>query len=55
VSVEDVEAVVVVRQHLGETRVADDGIDDQRVLVQVGNAVWVILAAKGDGLLRPVV
>jgi hypothetical protein len=51
VSVEDVEAVAVIHQHLGESRIADDRINDQRVLAWVGDAVQVILAAKGDGLL----
>jgi hypothetical protein len=43
-----------VHQHLGEPRVADDQVDDQRVLARVGDAVWVILAAEGDDVLRPI-
>jgi hypothetical protein len=54
VSAEDVESATVVHQHLGESRVADDGVDDQWVLAWVGDAVRVILAAEGDGLLRPI-
>jgi hypothetical protein len=54
VRVGDVEATSAVHQNLGEPRVADDWIDDQRVLARVGDAVWVILAAEGDGVLRPV-
>jgi hypothetical protein len=52
VRVKDVEAAASVHQHLGEPRVANDWIDDQRVLARVGDAVRVILAAKGDGVLR---
>jgi hypothetical protein len=37
-----------------ENCIADDGIDDQRVLARVGDAVRVILTAEGDGLFRPV-
>jgi hypothetical protein len=51
VSIEDVESAAAVHQHLGESRVADDGFDDQRVLAWVGDAVRVMLAAEGHGLL----
>jgi hypothetical protein len=51
VSVEDVEAAASIHQHLGESRVADDRVDDQRVLARIGDAVRVILAAEGDGVL----
>jgi hypothetical protein len=51
VSVEDVEAVTAIHQHLGEPCVADDEIDDQRVLAWVGDEIRVVLAAEGDGLL----
>jgi hypothetical protein len=51
VRVEDVEAAASVHQHLGEPRVADDRVDDQRILAWIGDAVWVILAAQGDGVL----
>jgi hypothetical protein len=52
VCIQDVEATTFVHQHLGEPRVADDWIDNQRVLAWVGDAVWVILAAEGDGVCR---
>jgi hypothetical protein len=52
--VEDVEAVASVHQNLGEQRIADDRVDDQRVLAQIGDAVRVILTAEGDGVPRPV-
>jgi hypothetical protein len=51
VSVEDVEAAASIHQHLGEPRVADDWIENQQVLASVGNAVRVILAPEGDGVL----
>jgi hypothetical protein len=54
VSVEDVEVVASVHQHLGEPRVADDRIDDQWVLARIRDAIRVILAAEGDGVPRPV-
>ena len=50
----DVEAVAPVHEHLGEPVVADDGINDERVLSRVQDVVGVVLAAEGDGLLRPV-
>jgi hypothetical protein len=54
VRVEDVEAAASVHQHLGEPRIPDDRVDDQRVLAWIGDAIRVILAAEGDGVLRPV-
>jgi hypothetical protein len=54
VRVEDVEAVASVHQDLREPRVPDDRVDHQRVLARVGDAVRVILAAEGDGILRPI-
>jgi hypothetical protein len=54
VRVEGVEAAVSVHQDLREPRVPDDWVDHQRVLTRVGDAVRVILAAEGDGVLRPI-
>jgi hypothetical protein len=51
VRVEDVEAAVSVHQHLGEPGVPDDRVDHQRVLAGVGDAVRVIFATEGDGIL----
>jgi hypothetical protein len=50
VHVQDVEAVASIHQHLGEPRVANDWINNQRVLAWVGGTVRVILAAEGDGV-----
>jgi hypothetical protein len=52
VRVKDVEAAAPVHQHLGEARIADDRVDDQRVLARVRDAVRVILVAEGNGVLR---
>jgi uncharacterized spore protein YtfJ len=54
VHVEDVEAAASVHQDLREPRVPDDRVDHQRVLARVRDAIWVILATEGDGILRPV-
>jgi hypothetical protein len=54
VCVEDVEAVVSVHQHFREPCVPDDRVDHQRVLARIGDAIQVILAAEGGGVLRPV-
>jgi hypothetical protein len=54
VHIEDVEAAASVHQHLGEPGVPDDRVDHQWVLARVGDAVRVIFAAEGDGILRPV-
>jgi hypothetical protein len=54
VRVEDVEAATSVHQHLREPGIPDDWVDHQRVLARIGDAVRVILAAEGDGVLQPV-
>jgi hypothetical protein len=54
VRVKDVEAAASVHHHLGEPGVPDERVDHQRVLARVEDAVLVIFAAEGDGVLRPV-
>jgi hypothetical protein len=54
VRVEDVEAAAPVHQDLRELRVPDDWVDHQQVLTRVGDAVRVVFATEGDGVLRPV-
>jgi hypothetical protein len=51
VHVEDVEAAASVHQDFREPRIPDDRVDYQRVLARVRDAVRVILAAEGDGVL----
>jgi hypothetical protein len=46
VRIEDVEAAASVHQHLGEPSVADDRVDERRILARVGDAVRMILAAE---------
>ena len=52
--VHDVEAAASVHEHLGEAGVADDGIHNEWILSWVWDVVGVVLAAEGDGVLRPV-
>ena len=52
--VHDVEAAASVHEHLGEASVADDGVDNERITSRMRDVVGVVLAAKGDGILRPV-
>src|SRR6185503_18963685 len=52
--VHDVEAAASVHEHLGEAGVADDGVDNERIPSRIRDVVGVVLAAKGDGILRPV-
>jgi hypothetical protein len=51
VRIEDVEAVASIHQHLGEPGVPDDWVDHQQVLARIRDAVRVILAAEGDGVI----
>jgi hypothetical protein len=51
VRVEDVEAAASVHQDLWEPRVPNDRVDHQWVLARVGDAVRVVFATEGDGIL----
>ena len=53
-SIHDVEAATSIHQYLGEPGVADDRIDDERVLSGVWDIVGVVLPIEGDRLSRPV-
>jgi hypothetical protein len=52
--VDDVEAATSVHEDLGEPNVADDGVDNERVLSWARHAVGVVALVEGDGLVRPV-
>jgi hypothetical protein len=52
--VDDVEAAASVHEDLGKPNVADDGIDNQRVLSWARHAVGVVALVEGDGLVGPV-
>src|SRR6185503_9146499 len=54
VGVHDVEAAASVHEHLEEAGVTDDGVDNKRVPSRVWDVVGVVLAAEGNGVLRPV-
>jgi hypothetical protein len=49
--VDDVEAAAFVHEDLGEPDVADDGVDDERVLSWARHAVGVVTLVEGDGLV----
>jgi hypothetical protein len=52
--IDDVEAAATVHEDLGEPDVADDRIDNERVLSRARHAVGVVALDEGDGLVRPV-
>ena len=52
--VDDVEATAAIHQHLRESSVDDDGVDDERVDARGDDLVGVVVAIKGDGGARPV-
>jgi hypothetical protein len=52
--VDDVEAAAPIHEDLGEPGVADDGVDNERVLSWARHVVGVVALVKGDGLVRPV-
>jgi hypothetical protein len=52
--VDDVEVVAPVHEDLGEPGVADDGVDDERVLSWARHVVGVVALVEGDGLVGPV-
>jgi hypothetical protein len=52
--VDDVEGAASVHEDLGEPDVADDGVDNERVLPWARHAVGVVALVEGDGLVGPV-
>jgi hypothetical protein len=52
--IQDVEATAPVHQDLSESGVADDGVDDEWVVPQVWDLIWVVIMVKRDGLLGPI-
>jgi hypothetical protein len=50
----DVEVAASVHEDLGEPNVADDGIDNERILPWAWHAVGVVALVEGDGLIGPV-
>jgi hypothetical protein len=53
-SVDDVKAATSVHEDLGESGVADDGVDNERVPSWARHAVGVVALVEGDGLVGPV-
>jgi hypothetical protein len=51
VGVDDVEAAASVHEDLGKPDVADDGINNERVLPRARHAVGVVALVEGDGLV----
>jgi len=51
--VKNVEAAASIHQHLGETCLGDDGVDDQRITPGVGDPIRVILPIESDCALGP--
>jgi hypothetical protein len=49
--VDDVEAAASLHEDLGEPDVADDGVDNERVLSWARHAVGVVALVEGDGLV----
>jgi hypothetical protein len=54
VGIDDVEAAASIHDNLGETSVADDGVDDKQILPMVWDVVQVVIPIKGDGVVGPV-
>jgi hypothetical protein len=52
--VDDVEATASVHEHLGEARIGDDGIDDERVDPRIRDIVRMVITIKRDSGPRPV-
>jgi hypothetical protein len=52
--IDDVEAAASVHEDLGEPDIADDGVDNERVLSWARHAVGVVALVEGDGLVGPV-
>ena len=54
VFVQDVEAAASVHQHLGQSEVVDNWVDDESLLAGVRHVVWVVFPVPCDWLFGPV-
>jgi hypothetical protein len=54
VGIDDVEAAASVHEDLGKPDVADDRINNERVLPRARHVVGVVALVEGDGLVGPV-
>jgi hypothetical protein len=52
--VDDVEAAASIHEHLGEARIGDDGIDDERIDPEIRDVVWMVITVESNGGPRPV-
>jgi hypothetical protein len=48
VCIDDVEGVASIHEHLGETGVADDGVDNERVFLRIWDVIRVVIPVEGD-------
>ena len=53
VDIENIEAAASVHQHLGEALLADDGVDDERVVTWSGDVGRMISLIKSDRGIQP--
>jgi hypothetical protein len=44
--IDDIEAAAAIHEHLGEACVGDNGIDNKRVDLGIGDVVWVIITVE---------
>jgi hypothetical protein len=51
VSIDFVEATTSIHDHLGDMSVADDGVNNERVLLGVWDLVQVVISVEGDGAI----
>jgi hypothetical protein len=52
--VDDVEAAASIHEDLCKPDVADDGVDNERILPRARHTIGVVALVEGDGLVGPV-
>lgn len=53
IGVKDIEATLIVHQHLPEAGPSDDGADIEREAARTGHMAGILVLAKSDRYLRP--
>jgi hypothetical protein len=54
IRIDDIEAVASIHEHLREASVADDGINNERILSKIWIMICMVIPVEGDGAVKPI-
>jgi hypothetical protein len=54
IRIDDIEAAASIHEHLREASVADDGINNERILSKIWIMICMVIPVEGDGAVKPI-